>query len=62
MELHDHPKRRLQLRTVVLRIEGEPSRISMCHCLDCQRRTGAETSNQARFSREQVTFAGKATE
>jgi hypothetical protein len=44
-----------------LTIEGEPSRISMCHCLECQRRTGAVTSNQARFRREQLTFAGKAT-
>ena len=44
-----------------LSIEGEPSRISMCHCLECQRRTGAVISNQARFRREQVTFAGKAT-
>ena len=44
-----------------LSIEGEPSRISMCHCLECQRRTGAVISNQARFRREQVTLAGKAT-
>jgi len=44
-----------------LTIEGEPSRISMCHCLECQRRTGAVISNQARFPREQVTIAGKAT-
>ena len=44
-----------------LSIEGEPSQISMCHCLECQRRTGAVISNQARFRREQVTFAGKAT-
>ena len=43
-----------------LTIEGEPSRISMCHCLECQRRTGAAISNQARFRREQVTFAGEA--
>src|SRR6516162_5820086 len=42
-------------------IEGEPSRISMCHCLECQRRTDAVISNQARFRREQVTFGGKAT-
>src|SRR5215831_3269631 len=41
-------------------IEGEASRISMCHCLECQRRTGAVISNQARFRREQVTFTGKA--
>jgi len=32
----------------------------MCHCLECQRRTGAVISNQARFRREQVTFAGNA--
>ena len=44
-----------------LTIEGEPSRISMCHCLECQRRTGAAISNQARFRREQVTFTGKST-
>jgi hypothetical protein len=44
-----------------LTIQGEPSRISMCHCLECQRRTGAVISNQARFRREQITFAGKAT-
>jgi len=40
-----------------LTIEGEPSRISMCHCLECQRRIGAVISNQARFRREQVTSA-----
>jgi hypothetical protein len=45
-----------------LTIEGEPMRISMCHCLECQRRTGAVLSNQARFAREQITFAGTATE
>src|SRR6476620_5257081 len=44
-----------------LTIEGEPSRISMCHCLECQRRTGAVISSQARFPREQVTIVGKAT-
>ena len=44
-----------------LTIKGEPSRISMCHCLECQRRTGAVISNQARFRREQVTIAGNAT-
>jgi hypothetical protein len=43
-------------------IEGESSRIAMCHCLECQRRTGAVISNQARFRREQITFAGKSAE
>ena len=47
---------------LALTITGEPVRISMCHCLECQRRTGAVTSNQARFAREQITVAGKATE
>ena len=44
-----------------LAIEGEPVRISMCHCLECQRRTGAVVSNQARYRREQIAFAGNAT-
>jgi hypothetical protein len=44
-----------------LTIAGEPSRVSMCHCLACQRRTGAVTSNQARFRRDQVSIAGTAT-
>jgi hypothetical protein len=47
---------------VDLTVVGEPVRISMCHCLECQRRTGAVISNQARFRREQITFTGKATE
>jgi hypothetical protein len=33
----------------------------MCHCLECQRRTGAVISNQARFAREQITVAGQST-
>lgn len=45
-----------------LTIEGEPSRISLCHCLACQRRTGAVISNQARFRLDQVIFTGKSTQ
>jgi hypothetical protein len=41
-----------------LTIEGAPARISICHCLACQRRTGAVISNQARYGREQITFSG----
>ena len=44
-----------------LTISGEPARVSMCHCFECQRRTGAVISNQARFSREQIAFAGRST-
>jgi hypothetical protein len=42
--------------------DGEPLRISICHCLDCQRRTGAPFGMQARYAREKVSIAGKSTE
>ena len=45
-----------------LTIEGEPSRNAMCHCLACQRRTGAVISNQVRYRNDQVTITGKSTE
>ena len=41
--------------------EGEPIRISMCHCLACQRRTGSAFGIQARFPREKVAIAGRST-
>src|SRR5262245_39494851 len=44
-----------------LTIEGEPVRISMCHCYECQRRTGAVISNQARYPRAQIALTGKST-
>jgi hypothetical protein len=34
----------------------------MCHCLECQRRTGSVFGVQARFPREQVRIEGDATE
>ena len=40
----------LRLTTV-----GEPVRVSMCHCLECQRRAGSVFGTQARFERAQVT-------
>jgi hypothetical protein len=42
--------------------EGEPVRLSMCHCLECQKRTGSPFGVQARFRREQVAVEGRATE
>jgi hypothetical protein len=42
--------------------EGEPVRLSMCHCLECQKRTGSPFRVQARFRREQATIEGEATE
>jgi hypothetical protein len=41
--------------------EGEPVRVSMCHCVECQRRTGAVLSNQARFNRSQISVEGRST-
>ena len=37
---------------------GEPVRISICHCLECQRRTGSVLAVQARYARADVTIAG----
>ena len=44
-----------------VRVEGDPMRIALCHCLACQRRTGAVISNQARFRRDQVAITGNST-
>lgn len=41
---------------------GDPIRISMCHCLACQRRTGSTYGAQARFPREDVHITGESTE
>lgn len=43
-------------------VVGEPARVSVCHCLACQRRTGSVFGAQARFSREAVTVTGASTE
>ena len=37
---------------------AEPVRISVCHCLACQRRTGSVFGAQARFPAESVTTQG----
>jgi len=37
---------------------GEPERISVCHCLDCQKRTGSAFGVQARFRTENVEVTG----
>lgn len=41
--------------------EGEPVRLSICHCLECQKRTGSVFAVQARFAREGVTIEGRGT-
>ena len=48
-----------QLRVTCM---GHPARLSMCHCLECQKRTGAPFGVQARFDRTRVTAEGTARE
>lgn len=43
-------------------VAGEPVRISICHCLACQRRTGSAFGEQARFSRNGVSISGASSE
>jgi len=42
-----------------LTAEGDPLRISMCHCLACQRRTGSAFGIQARFPAGRVRIVGR---
>lgn len=40
-------------------ITEDPIRVSVCHCLACQRRTGSVFGAQARFRSEAVTVKGE---
>jgi hypothetical protein len=42
-------------------VRGEPVRISVCHCLECQRRTGSAFGAQARFRAADVEISGAST-
>ncbi len=44
---------------VVAEVTGEPVRVAVCHCLDCQRRTGSAFSVNARFARDRVAVTGQ---
>jgi hypothetical protein len=41
-----------------VRVEGEPARISVCHCLDCKRRTGSAFSWNATYEAGAVEVEG----
>jgi hypothetical protein len=43
-------------------VEGDPIRVSICHCLACQQRTGSAFGVQGRFRPEQVTVEGRHSE
>ena len=55
-------KARCSCGQLTLTCEGAPTRVSICHCRACQRRTGSVFGTQARFARDQVTAAGRATQ
>jgi hypothetical protein len=42
-----------------LEVAGDPFWVSVCHCLDCQRRTGSAFGTQAGFRADQVEVAGR---
>jgi hypothetical protein len=46
-------------RQLRLEVDGDPDRISICHCLECQRRTGSVFGVQARFAAGQVRVHGR---
>lgn len=41
---------------------GEPSKVSLCHCLECQRRTGGPFGVAAFFPRAAVEVSGETRE
>jgi len=47
---------------LTVQVSGEPVRISVCHCLACQKRTGSVFGAQARFPADAVTIAGTSKE
>jgi hypothetical protein len=48
-----------QLRVVA---DGDPIRVSVCHCLACQKRSGSAFAVQARFADEQLRIEGRYSE
>jgi hypothetical protein len=43
---------------VEARCQGDPVRVSVCHCLICQQRSGSVLAVQARFAKEDVAILG----
>jgi hypothetical protein len=41
---------------------AEPTRVSVCHCLACQKRTGSVVGAQARFPTDAVVVQGESTQ
>ena len=45
---------------LVAECDGDPVRVSVCHCLSCQQRSGSAFAAQARFPNGAVTITGDA--
>ncbi|HTU10336.1 MAG TPA: GFA family protein [Allosphingosinicella sp.] len=43
---------------LTVRAEGDPARISLCHCNDCKRRTGSAFAWNATYPAERVRVSG----
>ena len=43
-------------------VTEDPIRVSICHCLDCQRRTGSVFGAQARFRKDAVQVGGSSAQ
>lgn len=46
-------------RQLAIECVGEPVRVSVCHCLECQKRSGSSFAAQARFPADRVTISGQ---
>ncbi len=44
---------------ISVRCEGEPVRVSVCHCHACQQRSGSPFGEQARWPTEKVSITGE---
>ncbi len=40
-------------------VTGEPVRVSVCHCLNCKKRSGSAFAVQARWPKEDVVIEGR---
>ncbi len=47
---------------LLVHTRGEPLRVSICHCLACQKRTGSVFAVQARFPADAVVIEGESRE
>src|SRR5215203_1545792 len=53
------PTRTATCRYGQLRVTCEGAPLSVCHCLECQKRSGSAFAAQARWPDAQVTLAGR---